>query len=137
MKHYNNEVIYQIYPLTFNYAAGSKTDPYKGAYGNIKGITALVGYIKSLGVDAIWVTPIYPSGGHGFGYDITDYCAIDPKHGDIDDFKEMCKVFHTHGMKVYLDQVYNHCSIKHEWFKKSVDCVAPYDNFLFGQIRVK
>lgn len=129
MNHYNNEVIYQIYPLTFNYAPGSKTDPYKGAYGNLKGITALVDYVKSLGVDAIWVTPIYPSGGHGFGYDITNYCDIDPKHGDIDDFKEMCDVYHTHGIKVYLDQVYNHCSIKHEWFKKSVERIKPFDEF--------
>ena len=127
--HYNNEVIYQIYPLTFNYAAGSKTDPYKGAYGNLKGITALVGYIKSLGVDAIWITPIYPSGGHGFGYDITDYCAIDPKHGNIDDFKELCEVYHSHDIKVYLDQVYNHCSKNHWWFQKSVEKVKPYDEF--------
>ena len=127
--HYNNEVIYQIYPLTFNYATGSKTDPYKGAYGNLKGITRLVDYIKSLGVDAIWITPIYPSGGHGFGYDITNYCAIDPKHGDIDDFKELCNVFHAHEIRVYIDQVYNHCSIKHEWFKKSVERIKPYDEF--------
>ena len=130
MQHYNNEVIYQIYPLTFNYAPGSKTDPYpNGSYGNIKGITALVKYVKSLGVDAIWITPFYPSGGHGFGYDITDYCAIDPKHGDVDDFKEMCDVYHAHGIKVYIDQVYNHCSIKHEWFKKSVERIKPYDEF--------
>ena len=129
MKHYNNEVIYQIYPLTFNYASGSKVDPYKGAYGNLKGITALVKYVKSLGVDAIWVTPFYPSGGHGFGYDITDYCAIDPKHGDIEDFKEVCDVYHANGIKVYIDQVYNHCSIKHEWFRKSVAKIKPYDEY--------
>ena len=130
MNTYNNEVIYQIYPLTFNYASGSKTDPYpSGAYGNLKGITALVDYVKSLGVDAIWITPFYCSGGHGFGYDITDYCAIDPKYGDIDDFKEMCEVYHAHEIRVYIDQVYNHCSIKHEWFKKSVEGIAPYDNY--------
>lgn len=73
MKHLNNEVIYQIYPLTFNYASGSKSDPYKGAYGNLKGITALAPYVASLGVDTIWITPFYPWGGNGFGYDITDY----------------------------------------------------------------
>ena len=67
MQHYNNEVIYQIYPLTFNYASGSTTDPYpSGAYGNLKGITARVDYIKSLGVDTIWITPFYSSGGRGY-----------------------------------------------------------------------
>lgn len=128
-KHLNNEVIYQIYPYTFYHAPGSKTDPYKGAYGNLKGITALVGYVKSLGVDAIWMTPVYPSGGHGFGYDITDYCAIDPKHGNLDDFKEVCDAYHANGIRVYLDQVYNHCSTKNEWFKKSVERIAPYDEY--------
>lgn len=129
MREINNEVIYQIYPLTFNYAPGSKVDLYNGAYGNLKGVTALVDYVKSLGVDAIWITPIFPSGGHGFGYDITDYRGIDDKHGDIDDFKELCDVYHAKGMKVYLDQVYNHCSIKHTWFKNSVAGIYPYDEF--------
>jgi len=130
MRHTNNEVIYQIYPLTFNYAPGSKTDPYpSGAYGNLKGITALVDYVASLGVDAIWITPFYPWGGHGFGYDITDYCAVDPMYGDLDDFKELCDVYHSKGIKIIIDQVYNHCSIKHEWFKKSVERIKPYDEF--------
>lgn len=129
MKHINNEVIYEIYPLTFNYAPGSKSDPYHGAYGNLKGITAYVDYVASLGVDAIWITPFYPWGGHGFGYDITDYCSIAPMYGDFDDFKELCDVYHGKGMKVIIDQVYNHCSIRHEWFKKSVERIAPYEDF--------
>ena len=128
--HFNNEVIYQIYPLTFYYASGSKTDPYpNGSYGNLKGITALVDYVASLGVDAIWITPFYPWGGHGFGYDITNYCGVDPMYGDIDDFKELCEVYHSKGLKVIIDQVYNHCSIRHEWFKKSVERIKPYDEF--------
>ena len=129
MRHVNTEVIYQIYPLTFNYASGSKTDPYKGTYGNLKGITALADYVKSLGVDTIWITPFYPWGGYGFGYDITNYCAIDPMYGDVDDFKELCDVYHAKGIKIIIDQVYNHCSIKHEWFRKSVEKVKPYDEF--------
>lgn len=130
MTHLNNEVIYQIYPLTFNYASGSKTNPYpNGSYGNLKGITALVDYVASLGVDMIWITPFYPWGGHGFGYDITDYCSVAPMYGDVDDFKELCDVYHSKGIKVIIDQVYNHCSIKHEWFKKSVERIKPYDDF--------
>ncbi len=129
MKPTNNEVIYQIYPLTFNYALGSKSDPYKGAYGNLKGITAYVDYVASLGVDAIWITPFYPWGGNGFGYDITDYTAIDPMFGTLEDFFELCQTYHAHNIRVIIDQVYNHCSIKHPWFLKSIEKIAPYDDY--------
>lgn len=129
MKHVNNEVIYQIYPLTFNYASGSKSDPYKGAYGNLKGITAYRDYVASLGVDAIWITPFYPWGGHGFGYDITNYKAIDPMYGTPEDFNELCQAYHSRNIRVIIDQVYNHCSEKHPWFQKSVASLAPYDEY--------
>ncbi|MBR2136868.1 MAG: alpha-glucosidase, partial [Alphaproteobacteria bacterium] len=110
-KHLNNEVIYQIYPLTFAYASGSQTDPYpSGAYGNLKGITSRVKYVESLGVDAIWITPFYKWGGNGFGYDMVDYCSVDRMYGDLDDFKELCETYHRHGIRVLIDQVYNHCS---------------------------
>ncbi|MBR5154267.1 MAG: hypothetical protein IKW58_00910 [Alphaproteobacteria bacterium] len=129
MKTKNNEVIYQIYPLTFNYAKGSASDPYKGCYGNLKGVSALVNYVSSLGVDAIWITPFYPFGGTGFGYDITDYCAVNPMFGTIDDFVDLCKVYHSKGIRVIIDQVYNHCSCKHPWFEKSVKRIKPYDEY--------
>ncbi|MBQ8750642.1 MAG: hypothetical protein IJZ30_03280 [Alphaproteobacteria bacterium] len=129
MKTINNEVIYQIYPLTFNYAPGSKSDPYKGAYGNLKGVTALADYVSSLGVDAIWITPFYPWNGTGFGYDITDYCAIDPMFGDIDDFKELCQVYHNKKIRVIIDQVYNHCAETHPWFQKSIEGIEPYKDY--------
>ncbi|MBR5598483.1 MAG: hypothetical protein IKW39_00415 [Alphaproteobacteria bacterium] len=129
MKILNNEVIYQVYPLTFNYASGSKSDPYKGAYGNLKGVTALVDYIASLGVDSIWITPFYPFGGTGFGYDITNYTAIDPMFGTIEDLKELCEVYHAKGMRVIIDQVYNHCSDSHPWFLESVKRAEKYDDY--------
>lgn len=129
MKHLNNEVIYQIYPLTFNYASGSKSDPYKGAYGNLKGITALAPYVASLGVDTIWITPFYPWGGNGFGYDITDYTGIDPMYGNAEDLQELCKTFHNLGLRVLIDQVYNHCSMHHPWFQKSLKKEAPYTDY--------
>lgn len=129
MKHVNNEVIYQIYPLTFNYAPGSACDPYKGAYGNLKGITAAVDYVASLGVDAIWITPFYPWSGMGFGYDITDYCAVAPLFGTIEDFKEICDTYHAKGIKVIIDQVYNHCASTHPWFQKSIKREAPYEDY--------
>ena len=129
MKTINNEVIYQIYPLTFNYAPGSKTDPYKGSYGNLKGITAMVDYVASLNIDAIWITPFYPWGATGFGYDITDYYGIDPMYGNLDDFKELCDVYHSKGIRVIIDQVYNHCAESHPWFQKSIDGVLPYKDY--------
>ncbi|MBQ8464474.1 MAG: hypothetical protein IJ545_00525 [Alphaproteobacteria bacterium] len=129
-KHLNNEIIYQIYPLTFAYASGSKTDLYpSGAYGNLKGITSRVKYVKDLGVDTIWITPFYKWGGHGFGYDITDYRSIDPIYGDIDDFKELCEVYHHYGIRVLIDQVYNHCSIYHPWFAESEDKKLGFEDF--------
>lgn len=125
----NNEVIYQIYPLTFNYAKGSKSDPYKGCYGNLKGITAMADYVASLGVDAIWITPFYPWGGNGFGYDIVDYYGVDAMFGTVDDLKELCLVYHSYNIRVIIDQVYNHCSIFHPWFEKSVAKIKPFDEF--------
>ena len=127
--HGNNEVIYLIYPLTFNYAAGSESDPYKGAYGNLKGITARVGYVASLGVDTVWITPFYPWGGRGFGYDITDYKAVDPMYGTLEDFRELCDVYHNAGIKVIIDMVFNHCSIKHKWFQDSRNRLNAYKDF--------
>ena len=130
METINNEVIYQIYPLTFNYAKGSKTDPYKGAYGNLKGITAYADYIASLGVDMIWICPFYPYQGTGFGYDITDYKGIAPLFGNKEDLMELCTTFHSYGgIKVIIDQVYNHCADSHPWFQMSIKRIDPYTDF--------
>lgn len=125
----NNQVIYEIYPLTFNYAEGSKSDPYKGAYGNLKGITAVAEYIASLNVDAIWIAPFFKWNKNGFGYDITDYYQVDPMFGTLEDFEELCQVYHELGVEVYIDQVYNHCSEKHDWFQKSIKKIAPYTDY--------
>ena len=112
-----NAIIYQVYPLTFSYAEGSKSDPYKGAYGNLRGVTEKADYIKSLGVDAIWISPFQKWNRNGFGYDITDYYKVAPMYGTEEDFAELTKTFHKKGIKVLTDQVYNHCSMEHEWFK--------------------
>ena len=125
----NNQVIYQVYPLTFAYAPGSAGDEYLGSYGNLKGITARAGYIASLGVDSVWITPFYPWSGFGFGYDIIDYRDIDPMFGTKEDFAELCRVFHAHGLRVIIDQVYNHCSDENEWFQQSLRRIKPYDEY--------
>lgn len=124
-----NEVIYEIYPLTFNYAPGSKSDPYPGCYGNLKGITAMVDYVASLGVDAVWIAPFFRWDRNGFGYDITDYYRIDPMFGTLDDFRELCAAYHDRGVKVFIDQVYNHCSANHPWFRQSIKKSGPYADY--------
>ena len=124
-----NAIIYQIYPLTFNHAEGSDSDPYKGAYGNLKGITEKADYIKSLGVDAIWICPFLKWNRNGFGYDITDYEQISPMFGDKKDLKELIDTFHARGIKVLTDQVLNHCSMEHDWFKKSIKREEPYTDY--------
>lgn len=125
----NNNVIYEIYPLTFNYASGSKSDPYKGAYGNLKGITEMADYVKDLGVDTIWIAPFYKWNKTGMGYDIIDYYNVDPMFGNNDDFMELVDKYHQKDVKVIIDQVYNHCSEEHEWFKKSINKEKPYTDY--------
>lgn len=128
-----NEVIYEIYPLTFNYAKGSKRDPFQGAYGNLKGITAMADYISYLNVDAIWIAPFFRWNRNGFGYDIVNYTKVDPMFGTEDDFRELCAVYHKLGIRVYIDQVYNHCSEKNPWFQKSIKREEPYTDFFVWQ----
>ena len=124
-----NGITYQIYPLTFNYAEGSKSDPYKGAYGNLKGITERADHIASLGVDAIWLCPFYKWNKMGFGYDITDYEEVAPMYGTKEDLKELIDTYHAKNINVVTDMVLNHCSMEHEWFKKSVKREEPYTDY--------
>ncbi|OFI37408.1 alpha-amylase [Arthrobacter sp. SW1] len=105
--------VYQIYPRSF---ADSNGD----GIGNLKGITAKVPYLKSLGVDAVWLSPFYPSALADGGYDVDDYRDVDPKIGTLEDFDEMAAALHEAGMKVIVDIVPNHSSDRHEWFKEAL-----------------
>jgi alpha-glucosidase len=102
-------VIYQIYPWSFMDSNGD-------GVGDLPGIRARLDYLAWLGVDAIWISPIYPSPMADFGYDISDYCDIDPRFGTLDDFDEMLRAAHALGLKVVLDYVPNHTSDQHPWF---------------------
>ena len=128
-----NAIIYQIYPMTFHYAEGSESDPYKGAFGNFKGITEKADYVKDLGADAIWLCPFYKWNRNGMGYDITDYEEVSPMFGTKEDFKELVDTYHSKGIKVIIDGVFNHCSMEHEWFKKSVKREEPYADYFVWQ----
>ncbi|MBI9102338.1 MAG: hypothetical protein JEY99_07985 [Spirochaetales bacterium] len=103
--------IYQIYPRSFA-GTGNST-------GNLKGIIKKLDYIKSLGIETIWLSPIYPSPQADFGYDITDYRGINPEYGTMDDFQELLREIHDRGMKLLMDMVLNHTSNEHPWFIES------------------
>ncbi|WP_286262840.1 alpha-glucosidase family protein [Thalassotalea atypica] len=105
-------VIYQIYPRSF-------MDANNDGIGDLQGIIKKIPYIKSLGVDAIWVSPFFKSPMQDFGYDISDYRAIDPMFGTMDDFDELMTKAKKQDVKVIIDQVLSHTSDQHEWFLQS------------------
>ena len=109
---WRNAVFYEIYPRSF---ADSNND----GIGDLRGITAHLDYLKELGVDAIWLTPCYPSPQVDFGYDISDYEAIDPKYGTMADFDRLVAEANKRHIRVLMDMVMNHSSDKHKWFLQS------------------
>lgn len=108
--------LYQIYPRSFMDANGD-------GVGDLEGIIEKLAYFKgeetSLGVDAIWLSPIFPSPQDDCGYDVSDYCDIDPLFGDMATFEQLLALAHARGIKVMLDFVPNHSSDQHEWFKQA------------------
>lgn len=109
---WKHAVIYEVYPRSFQDSDGD-------GKGDIKGIESRLEYLKGLGVDAIWITPMYPSPQVDFGYDIADYEAIDPQYGTMGDFDQLLKTAKAHGIRVIMDIVLNHTSDQHPWFKES------------------
>ena len=105
-------VIYQIYPRSFQDSNGD-------GVGDLTGITSRLGYVANLGIDAIWISPIYPSPMADFGYDVADYCGVHPLFGTLEDFDKLVADAHGRGLKVILDFVPNHSSDQHAWFKES------------------
>ncbi|BBP87835.1 hypothetical protein BsIDN1_14530 [Bacillus safensis] len=105
-------VVYQIYPKSFLDTTGSGT-------GDINGVTKKLDYIKELGADCIWLTPMYESPQHDNGYDISDYTKIHDMYGTMTDFERMLKEAHERGIRVIMDLAVNHTSIFHEWFQAS------------------
>ncbi|MCM1043173.1 MAG: alpha-glucosidase [Corallococcus sp.] len=124
-KWYKDSVFYQIYPRSYCDSNGD-------GIGDIKGIISKIDYISSLGVDAIWFSPLYASPNADYGYDISDYCEINPEYGTMEDFDEMTRLLHKKNIKVIMDLVINHTSDKHKWFvesRKSKD--NPYREYYY------
>ena len=119
---YKDMVFYQIWPRSFKDGDGD-------GMGDLWGVLEKLDYIKSLGCDGIWFSPIYPSPGADCGYDISDYMDIAPEFGGMEAFKQVLEGAHARGMKIVMDLVVNHTSDEHEWFQKSRQRIAPYTDY--------
>lgn len=116
-------VVYQLYPRSFKDSDGD-------GVGDLKGIIEKLDYLKSLGVDAVWLNPIYTSPNADNGYDVSDYRGIQPEYGSMADFDALLKGLHERGIKLVMDVVVNHSSDEHEWFKHSRSSRDnPYRNY--------
>ena len=111
-KWWKESVVYQIYPRSFMDSNGD-------GIGDIKGITSKLDYLKELGIDVIWLSPVYQSPNDDNGYDISDYQAIMQEFGNMEDFDEMLAAAHERGIKIMMDLVVNHTSDEHRWFVES------------------
>lgn len=112
LRWWQKEIIYQVYPRSF-------MDANNDGVGDLPGILSKLDYLHWLGVKAVWISPIYPSPMADFGYDISDYTAIDPVFGTMDDFHLLLEAAHGKGMKIIMDLVPNHTSEEHPWFRES------------------
>jgi alpha-glucosidase len=112
LKWWQRGVVYQVYPRSFRDASGD-------GVGDLTGVIEKLDYLQALGVDALWLSPVFPSPMADFGYDVSDYCAIDPVFGTLAQFDALVAGAHARGLKVILDFVPNHTSDRHPWFEES------------------
>ena len=119
---YKDKVFYQIWPRSFKDGDGD-------GMGDLHGVYEKLDYIKGLGCDGIWFSPIYPSPGADSGYDIADYMDIAPEFGGMEAFKKVLDGAHERNMKIVMDLVVNHTSDEHEWFQKSRQRIDPYTDY--------
>ena len=112
MPWWRGAVGYEIYVRSFADSSGD-------GVGDLAGITSRLDYLSWLGIEALWLTPFFPSPGHDHGYDVSDYCAVSPRHGTLEDFDVLVSEAHRRGLRVMVDIVPNHTSIEHPWFAQA------------------
>ena len=122
MKDFKKSTVYQIYPKSFYDTNGD-------GVGDLNGVIEKLDYLKSLGIDYIWITPFYPSPQVDNGYDISDYRNIDPSFGTLEDFEKLVEEAKARNIYIMLDMVFNHTSTEHKWFKKALDGQEKYKDF--------
>ena len=122
---WKGKVAYQIYPKSFKDSKGD-------GVGDLKGITEKLDYLQDLGIDILWLSPVYKSPFIDQGYDISDYYAIDPLFGTMEDMEELIAEGKKRGIAIIMDLVVNHCSSHHEWFQKALaDPDGPYADYFY------
>ena len=121
---YKDMVFYQIWPRSFCDGNGD-------GIGDLEGVLSRLDYLKHLGVDGIWFSPLYASPNADMGYDVSDYRSINPEYGTMEQFKAVLDGAHARGMKVIMDLVVNHTSDEHPWFIASKDKNSPYRDYYF------
>src|SRR6185436_2595087 len=109
---WTDAVFYEIYVRSFQ-------DSNRDGIGDLNGIASRLDYLADLGVTALWITPFYPSPQVDFGYDVSDYEAVDPQFGTLADFDRLADAAHRRGIRVVIDVVLNHTSDRHQWFEAS------------------
>lgn len=119
---FEDKVVYQIYPKSFY-------DSNNDGIGDLNGITEKLDYLKYLGVDYIWITPFFVSPQRDNGYDVADYCNIEPMYGTMEDFDRLSLEAKKRGIGIMLDMVFNHTSTEHRWFKKALSGDKKYQDF--------
>ena len=120
----SKKVIYQLYPKSFKDSTGN-------GIGDLRGVIEKLDYLAELGIDMIWMNPFYPSPQNDNGYDIADYCAIDPLFGTMEDFEELVKEAKKREIDIMLDMVFNHTSTSHEWFQKALSGDKYYQDYYY------
>ncbi len=123
MGNFKHRIVYQIWPRSFKDSNGD-------GIGDLQGITGKLDYIKSLGVDTIWLSPIYATGNKDYGYDIDDYYKINPEFGSMEDFDELLHKSKNMDIDIVMDLVANHTSDQHPWFQEALKSKdSPYRNY--------
>ena len=124
MADFSNKVVYQIYPKSFRDTNGD-------GFGDIPGIIEKLGYLQGLGVDYLWLTPIFISPQRDNGYDVADYRKVNPLFGTMEDLESLIRQSGERGMGIMLDMVFNHTSTQHEWFQKAWQGTRNIRNIIF------
>ena len=120
-----DKVVYQIYPKSFYDTNGD-------GLGDLPGVTAKLDYLKELGVDFLWLTPFFVSPQNDGGYDVADYCAVDPRFGTMEDVDALIRAARARGIGIMLDMVFNHTSTEHAWFRRALTGDPAYmDYYIF------
>ena len=122
MTDFKNKVVYQIYPKSFQDSDGD-------GLGDLRGIMERLDYLEELGIDYLWLTPVFCSPQNDNGYDVADYCNIDPRFGTMRDLEDLITEGEKRGIGVMLDMVFNHTSTSHEWFQKALRGEKRYQDY--------